>query len=430
MTRSVRFHIIFLLLFQCLSVRGFADQPLPDPLTLDQAMAFAADMSHPVLIDARAEIEQAQAEASQARAPESLQAEVLLQAAVIEPSPFSLDQGNDDHIARLSIRRQLYDFGESDLKISSADSNLQSTRGYVDYLKNVRQIEIARHFFNVILSDLKYAWDNEAMAVAYVAYDKAQENHALNRVSDVELLEAENAYQAIRYQRNTSEAQQRSTRALLAEVLNQPGRLPSNLKYPTLRYHTRQLPGYETLLETAMQSNIQLQHLSTQVDSAHQMMQAARRQQRPNLDAEIEVSEYSREQGSNDQWRASLNLTIPLLETHAMKSEVSRYRSQWLRLRAMLLEHQSEMRQRVLELWQKIALLKTRREQLQVMESYRELSLDRSRALYEMEATTDLGDAMVAISEVRFRQAKTRFDLALAWMELNLLLGHAVYDES
>jgi len=144
----------------------------------------------------------------------------------------------------------------------------------------------------------------------------------------------------------------------------------------------------------------------------------------------VEVSEYSRQASSNDDWRASLNLTIPLLENEAMKSEVARYRSQWLKLRAMLLEEQTRVRYRILKLWQNIGLLKTRREQMQVKQDYRELTLDRSRALYEMEATTDLGDAMVAISEVRYRQAETDFKLALAWMELNLLLGHDVYDES
>ena len=63
-------------------------------------------------------------------------------------------------------------------------------------------------------------------------------------------------------------------------------------------------------------------------------------------------------------------------------------------------------------------------------QDFRELALDRSRALYEMEATTNLGDAMVAVSEVRFKQAETDFQLALAWMELNLLLGQPVYDKS
>ncbi len=429
MSRFNRLRVFFLSCC-CLVADVCADQDLPDPLSLNQAMQFAADLSYPAFVNAQAEIEQAQAELSLARAPESLQAELMLRAAIIEPSPFSLDQDSDDHLARLSLSRQLYDFGRSELKISSANDKLASSRENLDYLKGVRQIEIARQFFNVILSDLRYAWDNEAMAIAYVNFDKAQENHALNQVSDVALLEAENNYQQVRYRRYASESEQRASRALLAEILNRPGSLPSNLQNPDLQYHVRELLGYEQLVESAMKNNGRLKQLSTQVESANKMMLAARRQQRPRLDARLEVSEYSRDAGSNDDWRASLNLTIPLLENEAMKSEVSRYRSQWLRLRAMLLEEQSRVRQRALQLWQKITLLKTRREQIRITENYRELDLDRSRALYEMEATTNLGEAMVAISEVRFRRAENDFQLALAWMELNLLLGQTVYDES
>jgi outer membrane protein TolC len=421
---------LFLLTCQCLITDVSAQQGLPDPLSLDQAMGFASDMNHASLMSAQAIIEQAESELSAARSPSSLQAELILEAAYIEPSSFSLDQDHDDNTARLRVHRQLYDFGQSDLKISSASEQLASSKQHLDYLKGLRQIDIARHFFQVILADLKYAWDNEAMAVAYVNYDRAQDNHALNRISDVALLAAENAYQDIRYQRYISEAGQRSSRALLAEVLNKPGNLPANLQIPRLQYHQREVPDYESLLAQAMQNNGQLQRLDSRVESTHKMMQAARQQLRPKLNAAVEVSEYSRIASSNDDWRASLNLTIPLLETEAMKSDVARYRSQWLEQRAMLQEEQARVRQRVLKLWQNINLLKTRREQMQVKQDFRELSLDRSRALYEMEFTTDLGDAMVAISEVRFKQAETDFQLALAWMELNLLLGHSVYDES
>jgi len=97
-----------------------------------------------------------------------------------------------------------------------------------------------------------------------------------------------------------------------------------------------------------------------------------------------------------------------------------------LKQRALLLDEQSRIRQRVLELWQNLRLLKTRREQMQLALNYRELSLDRNRALYEMEVATNLGDAMTAISEVRYQQAKTDFELALAWMELQLLTENKI----
>gem|GEM_PF-4632036 len=52
---------------------------------------------------------------------------------------------------------------------------------------------------------------------------------------------------------------------------------------------------------------------------------------------------------------------------------------------------------------------------------YRELYMDRSRALYDLEVKTDLGDAMIQISEAHLRDASQRFKMTLLIAQLNLL---------
>ena len=56
-------------------------------------------------------------------------------------------------------------------------------------------------------------------------------------------------------------------------------------------------------------------------------------------------------------------------------------------------------------------------------EVHRDLYLDRSRAIYEMEVKTDLGDAMVRLSEAQLADARNRFARALAWERLKVLTG-------
>ena len=142
---------------------------------------------------------------------------------------------------------------------------------------------------------------------------------------------------------------------------------------------------------------------------------------RPTLNAEVDVNNSSIDRSSRDDWRASLTLRIPLLEQHSVKAQVSAERSQWLLQRAMLMQEQSKLRQRVLSLWQQIPLLTTRLSHMKTRAEYSELYLDRSRALYELEAKTDLGDAMVALSDTRYQQAQVEFELALAWIELDII---------
>ena len=419
---------IFLCLFSLHGLTAQAEEPaaLPQPLSLQHALSLAEDEQHPAMLETSALLELSDAELQRAESKNSFRADLQLQAAYIEPSPLAPDQSQDDLIARLSIRKQLYDFGQSELSVASAREEYDGFKAYRQYRVEQRRIDITRRFFEVILSDLKYVWDNEALAIAYVRFDKLKQEHALSRISDIVLLKAENDYEEVRYLRYNSENSQRNTRALLAETLNRPGELPSDLTTPELQYHKREVPEYEELVNQALQQNVRLKLLEAQLEAANKRIQAARYQARPTLDAKLEVSDYSRESSSNDDWRAQLNLTIPLFEHQGIQADVAKARSTMLKQRAMLLDEQARVRQRVLELWQNIRLLKTRREQVQLALSYRELSLDRNRALYELEVATNLGDAMTAISEVRYQQAKTDFELALAWMELQLLIDNKI----
>lgn len=60
---------------------------------------------------------------------------------------------------------------------------------------------------------------------------------------------------------------------------------------------------------------------------------------------------------------------------------------------------------------------------MQTAADYRELYLDRSRALYEMEVKADLGDAMVRVSEAERNLRKIQFDITLGWARLETLVG-------
>ncbi len=72
-------------------------------------------------------------------------------------------------------------------------------------------------------------------------------------------------------------------------------------------------------------------------------------------------------------------------------------------------------------------MLRASREEAQTRIDYRELYLDRSRTLYEMEVSSDLGDAMVVSSQARLRQAEIEYRLLLNWARLNALRGRPLF---
>ncbi|RDH81290.1 MAG: hypothetical protein DIZ80_14395 [endosymbiont of Galathealinum brachiosum] len=398
-------------------------EPLPDPLVLKQAMDMADDAQHYQIIEAQASIVEARSELERAEASLGFRAQLELEAALIDPSPIALDQSSNDSHVSLRVIKPLYHFGSSTENILAAQTEQQALQSHLPFIIGQRKVDIARQFFEVILSDLKYAWDNESMAVAFISYEAAQDRHALSQISDVDLLESENNYIDILHQRQLSEMNQRHSRAILADLLNRPDELPSNLKMPDLDTSQKLLPEYSVLLEKVLQANPQIKLVEKQLEAASQRISAAGNQFGPRLDAEIEVSEYARIKGSNDEWRAQLSLVIPLYENSSIKKDVSRARADWMKLRAKLLSIKINLRKRVLALWQSINVLSQRKKQLQTSQEFRELRLDKSRALYEMEVATNLGNSMVAISEIQYKQAKNNFELALAKMQLRLLSG-------
>jgi hypothetical protein len=54
---------------------------------------------------------------------------------------------------------------------------------------------------------------------------------------------------------------------------------------------------------------------------------------------------------------------------------------------------------------------------------YRDLQLERSRGLYELEMKSNLGTSMVETSDARLRSRRNEYQLALSFARLEALLG-------
>lgn len=421
----MRYLAVFLLVAACAAKAAqetLKGQPLPDPLTLEQALSLAQD-SHPAVMQAMAERDLARSTVDASDAQNGLNVYLEGRARWIEPPKYSPDQSHDDHKLSLVARKNLYDFGRSSARQRSVEAELRNRELRYLNLYSQRRIEIMQRYFDVLLADLEFARDDEAMAVAYVTLDKLRQRHELGQVSDIDLSQQEASYQQSRRQRSRSEARQRASREMLAIVLNRPGQPPSNLQTPDFEPVMRPVPEYSELLEKAQRNNPQLRALQEQVVASEERMKMARAGSRPSLIGEAEASAYSRELGSNDPFRIGVVLTVPLYTSGAVDASVGQEQARLYRAQAELRAAEDEIRQSVLLLWQDLEQLKIQAEEAQAQMAYRELYLDRSRANYEMEVSTDLGDAMVLLSEAQLAQSRVQFQTALTWERLNGITG-------
>jgi len=81
------------------------------------------------------------------------------------------------------------------------------------------------------------------------------------------------------------------------------------------------------------------------------------------------------------------------------------------------------LRLEVLKLWQRIQQLQLEIEGSIIEQDYRDRYLDRSRAEYELEFKTDLGDSMVLYSRSNTERQRALFAFEVAYQRLAALVG-------
>ena len=118
-----------------------------------------------------------------------------------------------------------------------------------------QRLEVLARFLDVLLADLAFARYDEAMAVAYIQFDRASVRRDLGQFSDLAALELESTYQEVLHERSASQIGQQLTRTLLALALNRPGARPRELIQPALPTLPEPLPEVQTLLDEALANN-------------------------------------------------------------------------------------------------------------------------------------------------------------------------------
>lgn len=407
-------------------VTTFAES-LPRPLTLEQALELA-DRAHPNLEAAEAELSAYQAQRDRAASGMGLDIVAAGRLQWVEPSRRAPEwaDGRDDHSAALLFRKPLYDFGRTREQVRAAEADMAGAGWSYMSARQAQRLLIMRHYFDALLADLRRQRDQEAMAVAFVRFDRLQDRMEMGEVSEVDVREAEHRYRELLRERDATDRERRFARNRLALALNRPGDLPWQLTPPNLDVMDRELPPLEELKVEVLANNPRLNALREHLAAARHEINAARRGGGPTLRGELEAAEYQRELGSRDPLRAGLILEIPLYQGGRVGADVAAARARFQQLQAetALLEH--ELDQTVTELWARLDRLDARREDVAVYRDFRDWYLERARGEYEMEMVTDLGDSMTQMSDAMLRSAQFEYETALSWARLDALMGRGL----
>jgi hypothetical protein len=131
-----------------------------------------------------------------------------------------------------------------------------------------QRLEILERFFDVLIADQGFSSSNEAMAIAYIQFDRGNIRRDLGQFSELKAAELTASYQAVRQRRAAAEAGQRLTRGLLAQALNRPDTLPRELVLPKLPPPPAALPDLRAVIGAAEAGNPALGRLKAAADAA------------------------------------------------------------------------------------------------------------------------------------------------------------------
>lgn len=400
-----------------------AVEPLPEPLRLQNALN-AVDALHPQVRRARAEREIAEQALAGTQAERDVTVSARLEARWIEPNDLAPDQSRNDSRAAIVARKLLSDFGQSSAREAAGTRHLEAAREMETLAHARHTLDVMDRYFNVLLADLGFARDTEAMAAAFVTKERAEERAERGQVSDIEVFRLESEYQTLRVQRQRALQNQRRTRDELAEALNRPGERIRTVLAPALPLELPDLPGLDELMAELESANPTLTAERLQVEAAARGVDAARAQRRPRLYAEAETGYWNREFGGDrNPFAAGLVLEIPLYEGRRQDSRVGHAVAARQRAEADLGHARIEARNRLRELYHEAQALRMQRDEAEWRMDYRQLYIDRARYLYDIEDQADLGDSMVQQSAAAYFNAQTEFALAMVYERLALLTG-------
>jgi outer membrane protein TolC len=391
-------------------------------LTLEKALA-SVEALHPDLLTAQAERDTAAADRDivASRTDSSINFEGILRSGAESTPPNTIAPDNS---VRLVARKTLYDFGRSSAAEQAAFSELNAREADLVTTKERRRLEVMSRYFDVLIADMQYTADNELMAVVYVGFDQGKDNFAAGKISSVDLAALESRYQDTLVKRTLSAQRQRITRALLANAMNRPGDLPGDLVDPGLEGNSRVLPEYDALISIMLENNPRLLAQREMQAASQQRLQSIRAEKGPTLDAEIQAADYSRTALTRDNLSAGLILSWPLYQGNRADARVAREFAQLNKLQANTEKLKMDLTQSLLETYLDIVQLQGsgRAAALKQVE-HRDLVLERSRGLYEMELKSNLGTSMTDTVEANLRVRRTEYQLALDFTRLEAMLG-------
>ena len=334
----------------------------------------------------------------------------------------------DDSYARLELAYPIFDFGRKKTSVDQAAITLDIAERNVDRSLKQRQLLIMERFFNVLIADLDYDVKNEKMTLAFLRYNRYQEElNMFEAHAEVDVLELETIYRDTFLVRQQAGIEQLAARRHLGMAMGFVDYVPRDLQVPDLSdYVDREVPELELMLEQVLEQSNEMAVARLNLENAKLALTAAEKRYQPHVEARVEATEWNQKIGSRNEASIGMQIKVPLVSGNRKSRDRKDAQIGIDRAGARLAEIEHELRKQVLDIWRNISLYHVALAAAQVRSDYRDQYMDRARSLYELEEVADIGDAQAEQLRAYLELKKVEFGLALAWSEFDMLRGEKI----
>lgn len=392
---------------------------IPNPLSLEQALKIGENQSLEVQKQ-QLTINEGLIDLQSAQSSFDFQANLDLQLAQREE--FSDDV--DNSYAFIRLEKTLFE-QNSDIDIGTARQTIANAKQALAHLQKEKNIDIMRHFFEVILVDMQLETMLERLAISAIRANDVQDDFDINKASEVELLGKQAITQLDVSKRIRIEAQQILKRAELANILGiKYEDRPDDLVNPKLKhYFSKVLASLDKLRESAFKNNAELQIMHQDLSSLKRQISRHKSDYGVVIKGNVRVGEQAYQRDKNGNLRFGINLTMPLGKDNRKQQTIAKLKIQTKQVALDIQQFKQDLSSQILTLWLTLNELKQVQTSLTTELDYRDLYLERARANYEMELKSDLGDALTQFTNTEYKLAKNQFDFVITFEKLALLTG-------
>jgi len=398
----------------------FAATELPNPTALQDVLSF--QHKHQQIEVNKKEIDIINLTADTIKSENDLSVNLFTQSKLFEQAEMAGNINNPENSAILSFDKKLWDFGKNDSKINQLLSSIERKKIENQIINEKHKIELIETFYKAVLSDLEFIWANEKMAIAFIRADRAKQRMELGEVNEVDYLKLETVNQEARNLRFRAQQKQKATRTKLANLLGIPDMPPNDIVKPRVDIPEKlEQRTLEELWIEAKNNNHDILLKKQDIIIENDKIQATLNEYNPTLSGNVRGYWTNNDTSTSHPLSTGLSLNIPLHQGNKTQSKVNLIKANIEKIEADIKVIETELLNSLIDLQEKQAQLFYDYQEWKSKENYREVYLDKSRAKYELEIASDLGDAMTESSKVKLEKTKIELEWDLVKRKIQFL---------